>query len=110
MKIPSLSVRVLMLIALTGPCRLYAAEMPAPMQPEEIKWGAAPPVLPGGAKMAVLAGDPAGTGLVTVRQHARAGDWIPLHWHPTDEHVMLISGALAIGIGRYLRHEAPEDT
>ena len=34
---------------------------------KEVKWGAPPPVFPPGAKFAVIAGDPAATGLVTVR-------------------------------------------
>ena len=98
MKISSPSVGVLLFV-LGGTSALYAAEMPGPLQPEEIKWGAAPPVLPAGAQMAVLSGDPAGTGLVTVRLKMPSGYKLPPHWHPTDEHVTVISGAFAIGMG-----------
>jgi quercetin dioxygenase-like cupin family protein len=91
-----------MLLAVMGASALYAADMPAPMNAQEIKWGAAPPVLPAGAKMAVLAGDPAGTGLVTVRLKLPANYKIPPHWHPTDEHVTVISGTLALGMGDVL--------
>jgi mannose-6-phosphate isomerase-like protein (cupin superfamily) len=73
--------------------------MSGPLQAEEIQWGAAPPVLPVGASMAVLAGDPAGTGLVTLRLKMPPGYRIPPHWHPTDEHVTVISGSFAIGMG-----------
>jgi quercetin dioxygenase-like cupin family protein len=98
MKIHRLVVRSMMLLAVTGAAAL-AADMPAPLNPQEIKWGAAPPVLPAGAKMAVLAGDPAGTGLVTVRLKVPPGYKIPPHWHPTDEHVTVISGTFALGMG-----------
>lgn len=97
-------VRSLMLLALSG-AALHAAEMSGPVQANEIKWGPAPPVLPAGAKMAVLAGDPAGTGLVTVRLQMPAGYKIPPHWHPTDEHVTVISGSLALGMGDVLDEE-----
>jgi quercetin dioxygenase-like cupin family protein len=92
-------VRLLILTAAMGPSALWAAEAAGPLQPEEIQWGAAPPVLPAGALMAVLAGDPAGTGLITIRLKMPAGYRIPPHWHPTDEHVTVISGLFAIGMG-----------
>ena len=97
----------LALLCLAGPWALWAAEVPGPVQPEEIKWGPAPPVLPAGAKMAVLAGDPAGTGLVTLRLKIPAGYRIPPHWHPTDEHVTVISGSLGLGMGDKLDDQAP---
>jgi hypothetical protein len=53
-------VRSMMLLALSGVAALYAADLSGPVQANEIKWGPAPPVLPAGAKMAVLSGDPAG--------------------------------------------------
>jgi quercetin dioxygenase-like cupin family protein len=87
------------LVAAAAPSVLLAADMPAPVQPDEIKWGPAPPVLAPGAQMAVLAGDPAGTGLITLRLKMPAGYRIAPHWHPTDEHVTVISGSFAIGMG-----------
>lgn len=91
--------RSLTLIVLMGSSALLAGPMPGPLQPEDIKWGAVPPVLPAGAQMAVLAGDPSGTGMVTIRLKMPAGYRIPPHWHPTDEHVTVISGNFAIGMG-----------
>jgi quercetin dioxygenase-like cupin family protein len=102
MKLQRLLVGTLMLLTLSGAAALHAADMPAPMQANEIKWGPVPPVLPAGAKMAVLSGDPAGTGLVTIRLKMPAGYKIPPHWHPTDEHVTVISGTLALGMGDVL--------
>ena len=64
-----------------------------------VKWGPAPPVLPPGAKFAVIDGDPAAKGLVTVRLLMPAGYKIAPHWHPTDEHVTVLSGTLGIGMG-----------
>lgn len=92
-------VRLFVLMTLATPAALWALDMPAPLKSGEIQWGAAPPIFPPGAKMAVLAGDPAGTGLVTVRLKMPAGYRLPAHWHPTDEHVTVISGSFAIGMG-----------
>jgi len=71
-----------------------------------MKWGPAPPVLPAGAQFVVLSGDPAGKGMVTVRMKLPAGYVIPPHWHPTDEHVTVISGSLALGMGDKVDHKA----
>jgi len=56
-------------------------------------------VFPKGAKFAVIAGDPAGTGLVTVRLDMPAGYAIAPHFHPTDEHVTVLKGNFSIGMG-----------
>ena len=77
----------------------HAADMPAPLQAAEMKWGPAPPVLPAGAQITVLSGDPGGKGFVTIRLKLPAGYVIPPHWHPTDEHVTVISGSLGLGMG-----------
>ncbi|MDT4968970.1 MAG: hypothetical protein QOJ64_3707 [Acidobacteriota bacterium] len=68
--------------------------------PAEIKWGPAPPALPAGAQMAVLAGDPSQAGSAfTIRAKFPDGYKIPPHWHPTDEHVVVIEGTIMIGLG-----------
>ncbi len=64
-----------------------------------VKWGAPPPGLPAGAKFAVIDGDPAATGPVTVRLQMPAGYKIAPHWHPSDEHVTVLSGSIALGMG-----------
>lgn len=69
------------------------------MTPSDIKWGAAPPSLPKGAQMAVLAGDPTKEGIFTVRLKTPAGYKIPLHTHPTDEGVTVISGSCDFTMG-----------
>lgn len=65
----------------------------------KVKWGPPPPVFPAGAKFAVIEGDPASTGLVTVRLQLPPGYQIAPHWHPTDEHVTVLAGSLALGMG-----------
>jgi len=63
-----------------------------------VKWGPPPPVFPAGAQFAVIDGDPA-KGPLTVRFKFPAGYKIAPHWHPTDEHVTVLSGTLGIGMG-----------
>ena len=76
-----------------------AADPQTVISGKEVKWSAAPPVLPKGAMIAVMAGDPAATGLVAVRLKMPAGYTIPAHWHPTDEQVTVLSGTFSIGMG-----------
>jgi len=66
---------------------------------KDVKWSAAPPVLPKGAMIAVLSGDPAASGPIVLRLKLPAGYKIPAHWHPTDEHVTVLSGTFYIGMG-----------
>jgi quercetin dioxygenase-like cupin family protein len=68
-------------------------------QAPALAWGPAPAVFPAGAKMAVLQGDPSGTALFTVRLDMPNGYKIPPHFHPTDEHVTVISGTFLVGMG-----------
>ena len=71
-----------------------------PMQTlEEVQWGDAPPMLPAGAKIAVLSGNPGGDGLYTVRLKFPAHYAIPAHSHPKDEHVTILRGTLFMGMG-----------
>jgi quercetin dioxygenase-like cupin family protein len=67
--------------------------------PQEARWGPAPPMLPAGAQIAVLAGDPTKPVPYTVRLKFPANYAIPAHSHPTDENVVVISGALTFGMG-----------
>lgn len=76
-----------------------AADTPLVRSAKDVKWGAPPPVFPPGAKFAVIAGDPAATGLVTVRFEMPAGYMIPPHFHPTDEHITVLRGSFSLGMG-----------
>ena len=76
-----------------------AADAPPIQSPKDIHWGAPPPSFPAGAKFAVIAGDPAASGLVTVRFEMPAGYTIAPHFHPTDEHITVLKGTFEIGMG-----------
>jgi quercetin dioxygenase-like cupin family protein len=65
-------------------------------------WSPAPPMLPPGAQIEVLAGNPMGQGAYTIRLKMPAHYAIPAHSHPTDEHVVILSGALTFGMGDHL--------
>lgn len=67
--------------------------------PDEVKWGDAPPMLPPGAKIAVLDGNPGAEGPYTVRLRFPAHYAIPAHSHPRDENVTVVRGNLYIGMG-----------
>jgi len=70
------------------------------------KWGPAPPLLPPGAQIAVLAGDPTKAVPYTIRLKFPANYDIPAHSHPTDEHVVVVSGELFMGMGTRLDKKA----
>ena len=69
------------------------------MTAADISWVDAPPVLPVGAKIAVLEGDPSKPGPFTLRLQFPANYKIAPHSHPADEHVTVISGSFARGMG-----------
>ena len=66
---------------------------------KEATWGPAPPMLPPGAQVAVLAGDPTKAAGYTIRLKFPANYTIPAHSHPTDENVVVVSGAVTFGMG-----------
>ena len=78
--------------------------------PQEAQWGPAPPMLPPGAQIAVLAGNPAQAVPYAVRLKFPAHYAIPAHSHPTDEHVVVVSGALTFGMGDHFAYTAQETT
>ena len=96
--LPALLGAALVLAALTAPVAV-ADEHTMLASGAQVKWGPPPPVLPRGAQFAVIDGDPAATGLVTVRMKLPAGYQIPPHFHPTDEHVTVLAGTLSLGMG-----------
>jgi quercetin dioxygenase-like cupin family protein len=74
--------------------------------PAEAKWGPAPPMLPAGAQIAVLSGDPTKPVPYAVRLKFPDHYAIPAHSHPTDENVVVTSGALTFGMGDKLNKSA----
>jgi hypothetical protein len=78
-----------------------AAQHPMTPSAEDVKWGAAPPVLPAGAQMAVLDGDPGGKGTAyTLRLKLPDGYKIMPHTHPAAEHVTVLAGTFNVGMGK----------
>jgi quercetin dioxygenase-like cupin family protein len=75
--------------------------------PAEATWGPAPPMLPQGAQIAVLSGDPTKPVPYAVRLKFPANYAIPAHSHPTDENVVIVSGALTFGMGDKLAKGVP---
>ena len=69
------------------------------LTPGDMKWGPAPPVLPAGAQVAVLDGDPFKPGFFTLRLKFPDGYKIPAHTHPTDENIVVVSGTFKAGMG-----------
>jgi quercetin dioxygenase-like cupin family protein len=65
----------------------------------DANWSPAPPLLPKGAEIAVLDGDPTKAAPYAVRLKFPAHYAIPAHSHPTDEHVVVTSGVLVFGMG-----------
>jgi quercetin dioxygenase-like cupin family protein len=67
--------------------------------PGTIKWGPAPALLPAGAQLAVLEGEPAKAGPFTMRLRVPDGYRIPPHYHPVIEHVTVVQGTFLVGMG-----------
>jgi len=68
------------------------------MPPSAIKWLNFPVGGPG-VKAAVIAGDPEKPGPFVLRIKSPAGAKVPPHWHPGDEHLTVVSGTFAVGMG-----------
>jgi len=75
------------------------ADTPIGITPEAVVWTDGPPTLPPGSKMAVLEGSPRAEGMFTMRVRIPAGSAIPPHWHPRQERVTVLSGAVDLGFG-----------
>ena len=66
------------------------------VQSGDVKWK---PLRPG-AEIAVISGDPDAAGAPFVIRFRYHGDVrVPPHWHPTDEHLTVLSGTFVVGMG-----------
>jgi quercetin dioxygenase-like cupin family protein len=77
---------------------------------KDAQWGPAPPFIPAGAQIAVLSGDPTKPVPYAVRLKFPANYAIPAHSHPTDENVVVVSGAVTFGMGDKLAKDATNKT
>ena len=100
-----------MIVAISGVLAAQGAKGPehSLLAPADIKWGAPPPVFEKGAQFAVISGDPGKPGYFVVRLRMPAGYKIAPHWHPTDEHVTVMSGRLSLGMGDKANAAAMKD-
>jgi len=64
-----------------------------------LQWTTAPSLLPPGAMIAVVSGDPAEPSRSTIQLSMPNGSTMPPHFHPTDERVQVVQGTLLIGMG-----------
>jgi quercetin dioxygenase-like cupin family protein len=98
----ALSLSIVLLAACAGTVAKAAEDSPSKairVDAGAVPWQPAPASLPGGARMAVLEGDPRGTGFFTVRVSVPSGSTLPPHWHPSEERVTVLSGAVELGFG-----------
>src|SRR3954451_9189813 len=96
------AMRTVLIAALLTASVLNAQTPPEPpigLTPEAMVWIDGPSTLPPGSKAAVLEGNPKADGMFTMRLRIPAGSAIPPHWHPREERVTILSGAVDLGFG-----------
>lgn len=64
------------------------------------------PGFPPGMKIAVVHGDPGGTGDYTIRLRFPNGYEVPAHWHPNAEHLTVLEGTFTLGMGERMERSA----
>ena len=80
------------------PCAAGSAPKCIQSRPDQVR--TAPPVLPPGAELAVLEGDPmAASGDFTIRLKMPAGYRISPRWHPRRENVTVVSASFKLRRG-----------
>lgn len=79
------------------------------MPASAVKWTDPPPSVPPGARLAAISGDPSKPEPFTIRLQLPAGYKIAPHWHPTDEHVTVLSGTFSAGMGQAFDQKALAD-
>jgi anti-sigma factor ChrR (cupin superfamily) len=85
-------------VAIAAGAAIEAVPSHVIVPPKAVKWVPFPLGGPG-VKAAVLSGDVDKTGPFVLRIMSPAGAKVPPHWHPTDEHITVISGTFALGMG-----------
>ncbi len=74
---------------------------------DKVQWSPAA-VLPAGAQIAVLEGNPAQKGAITLRLKFPANYDVPAHWHSMTERVTVLSGMFNVGMGDKLNRKATQ--
>src|SRR5215813_3204555 len=88
--------------------RVLAQEHHVVVPVDKVQWNPAPPVLPHGAQLAVLEGNPGAKGPVVMRLKLPADYVIPPHWHTMAERITVISGTFNIGDGDAVDRKASQ--
>jgi hypothetical protein len=92
-----LSALTLGLVINTAP--VFAQSQHIVVPADKVQYGPAPAILPAGAQLAVLEGNPAEEGAIVLRLKMPANYKIPAHWHSMDERVTVLSGNFHVGMG-----------
>jgi hypothetical protein len=101
-----LGVVAISLLASTAPAFAQSAHVLVPA--DKVQWGPVPPVLPAGAEIAVLEGNPSEKGPLTLRLRFPAHYDIPAHWHSMSERLTVLSGSFNVGMGDRLDRHATQ--
>ena len=92
----------------SGNARLVAQEHHVVVPVDKVQWNPAPPILPPGAQLAVLEGNPGAKGPIVMRLKLPADYVIPPHWHSMHERITVISGTFNIGNGDAVDRKASQ--
>jgi len=115
MRLTVLFATAMMSIALAQPAAkkdaMHGNGHPVMATPTDMKWMPAPAEtgMPSVVQMTVLSGDPSKTGMFTLRLKIPDGGKVAAHWHPTDEHITVLRGVFAAGMGDKLDTGAMKD-
>jgi hypothetical protein len=97
------------LLCLTGGARRGLAQEHHVVVPvDKVQWNPAPPILPPGAQLAVLEGNPGAKGPIVMRLKFPANYVVPPHWHTMAERITVISGTFNIGDGDAVDRKASQ--
>ncbi len=104
MALKKFSITLISFFLLAVPLSSYADDLTSLIgstfiTPNEMKWTAAPIILPVGAQIAVLEGDLNKIGAYIFQLRFPPNYKIPPHWFMLDNHVTVISGVLNVGNG-----------
>ena len=83
---------------LLGLVPAHAGTAQAPAEPEKLHWTTAS-LLPPGALLAVISGDPTAPGQCTMLVSMPNGYRFPPHYHPSYEHIEVREGTILAGMG-----------
>lgn len=106
MKCTSLIIAALASVSVATVAVAAENHAPAPYVAEAAEWAPAPPVLPAGAEIAVLSGNPFAEGWFVLRLKFPEGYVVPAHIHSGDELITVVAGEFNVGHGEKLDRDA----